>query len=199
MANGNSSYVNIDGGVGYDLEGRVTNYQTSVTQGQLDTAYNYQRDGLGRLTGLTYGPATLVNSVTYGAAGQLQQMVYNDSIVGGGFTETRPYNANLQLTQIAATPTSGTGMTLQYQYGAAGAATNGRVTQVTDLVSGEQVTYQYDVLNRLTQATTNTAQWGLSFQYDGFGNLTGQTRTQGTTAPSFTATIDAATNRRGDT
>ena len=200
MANGNSSYVNIDGGVGYDLEGRVTNYQTSVTQGQLDTAYNYQRDGLGRLTGLTWGANTLVSNVVYGAAGQLQQMVYNDTSIGGGFTETRTYNTNLQLTQIAATPTSGTGMNLQYQYGAAGTANNGRVTQVTDLVSGEQVTYQYDSLNRLTQATTtDTTQWGLSFQYDGFGNLTGQPRTQGTTAPSFMATIDATTNRRLDT
>src|ERR1017187_5972975 len=112
MANGNSSYVNIDGGVGYDLEGRVTNYQTSVTQGQLDTAYNYQRDGLGRLTGLTWGANTLVSNVVYGAAGQLQQMVYNDTSIGGGFTETRTYNTNLQLTQIAATPTSGTGMNL---------------------------------------------------------------------------------------
>jgi hypothetical protein len=88
----------------------VTNYQTSVTQGQLDTAYNYQRDGLGRLTGLTWGANTLVSNVVYGAAGQLQQMVYNDTSIGGGFTETRTYNTNLQLTQIAATPTSGTGM-----------------------------------------------------------------------------------------
>ena len=200
MANGSSSYVNIDGYVGYDQEGRVTGYQTYSTPGQIDSPYNYQRDGLGRLTGLTYGSTTLVSGVTYGAAGQLQQMTYSD--VGGGFTETRTYNANVQLTRLTATPTSGTGMDLEYRYGTAGAASNGRVWQVKDWASpsGEEVTYQYDSLNRLTQATTtDTTQWGLSFQYDGFGNLTGQTRTQGTTAPSFTGTVDPTTNRRVDT
>ena len=208
MANGSSSYLYIDGSVGYDLEGRMTNYQSGLTTGtssalgQLDTSYTYQRDGLGRLTGLTYGPTTLVSGVTYGAAGQLQQMVFNDSSIGPGFTETRTYNANLQLTRLTSAPTSGTGMDLEYRYGAAGAATNGRVWQVKDWAStsGEEVTYQYDALNRLTQATTtDTTQWGLSFQYDGFGNLTGQTRTQGTTAPSFAGTIDGTTNRRTDT
>jgi len=65
---------------------------------------------------------------------------------------------------------------------------------VTDNLSGEQVTYTYDQLNRLTQAMTNDA-WGLSFSYDGFGNLTQQTRVQGTTPPSMSVTVDPGTNR----
>ena len=65
---------------------------------------------------------------------------------------------------------------------------------MTDNLSGEQVTYTYDQLNRLTQAMTNDA-WGLSFSYDGFGNLTQQTRVQGTTPPSMSVTVDPGTNR----
>ena len=62
-----------------------------------------------------------------------------------------------------------------------------------DNLSGEQVTYTYDQLNRLQTARTNDA-WGLNFTYDGFGNLTDQTRVQGTTAPTMSVTINAATN-----
>lgn len=47
-------------------------------------------------------------------------------------------------------------------------AHNGRIQSVTDNVSGEQVTYTYDQLNRLIQAG------GTVFEYDGFGNLTRQ-------------------------
>ena len=109
----------------------------------------------------------------------------------GGYTETREYNANRQLTRQTAVPAAGQGMDLTYNYGT---ANNGRVASATDNLSGEQVTYTYDQLNRLTQAMTNDA-WGLSFGYDGFGNLTQQTRVQGTTAPSMSVTVDPGTNR----
>lgn len=42
-------------------------------------------------------------------------------------------------------------------------------------VTGEEITYQYDSLNRLVSAVTtdnpNVTQWGQQFVYDGFGNL----------------------------
>jgi len=50
---------------------------------------------------------------------------------------------------------------------------------VKDWVSGEEVNYTYDSLNRLTQAATTGPQWGLSYTYDGFGNLWNQTLTKG--------------------
>ena len=68
------------------------------------------------------------------------------------------------------------------------------MASATDNLSGEQVTYTYDQLNRLTQAMTNDA-WGLSFGYDGFGNLTQQTRVQGTIAPVMSVTVNPGTNR----
>jgi YD repeat-containing protein len=107
---------------------------------------------------------------------------------GCGYTETRQYNLNRRLTRQTAG--TGLGMDLTYNY----AAANGRVASVMDNLSGEQIAYTYDQLNRLTQAMTNNA-WGLSFGYDGFGNLTQQTRVQGTTGPSMSVTVDPGTNR----
>ncbi len=65
---------------------------------------------------------------------------------------------------------------------------------MVDHGSGEEVTYQYDSLQRLISAMTTGPAWGQSFTYDGFGNRTGATVTQGT-APSSSMVYDAATNR----
>jgi YD repeat-containing protein len=59
---------------------------------------------------------------------------------------------------------------------------------------GEEVTYQYDTLNRLISAQTTGPDWGQSFGYDGFGNLLSQTVTKGS-APSLSVTVNPATNR----
>src|SRR5262249_46670414 len=84
-------------------------------------------------------------------------------------------------------------MDMQYLFRAG--QNNGRAWQTIDGVTGEQVTYAYDALNRLIAATTASGLWGTTYTYDGFGNLTGKTPTQGT-APAFSATFDPATNRQ---
>jgi RHS repeat-associated protein len=75
---------------------------------------------------------------------------------------------------------------------------NGRIVQQTDNSSGEQVTYQYDELNRLISAVTadnpSVPQWGQAFMYDGFGNLTDKSVTKGS-APVWHGLADPATNR----
>jgi RHS repeat-associated protein len=60
---------------------------------------------------------------------------------------------------------------------------------MTDNVSGEQVAYQYDELNRLMAAAGSG--WSQAYQYDGFGNITQQ--------GAYQATYDAATNREAST
>jgi RHS repeat-associated protein len=135
----------------------------------------------------------VVTSVLYGSAGQLQGMSY------GGYTESRQYNSMLQLTRLTATAAApAKSLDLQYTYPSANA---GRISQVTDLLSGEQVTYAYDALNRLIQAVSNDpaqgqswAAWGLSFTYDGFGNRLRQDVVKGTAIPSILE-YSAATNR----
>lgn len=66
---------------------------------------------------------------------------------------------------------------------------NGRIHSMTNVITGETVTYQYDVINRLASATSNDppppgtafSAWGQSFTYEGFGDLTGQAVTKGST------------------
>jgi RHS repeat-associated protein len=61
----------------------------------------------------------------------------------------------------------------QYIYSAT--QNNGRITQRKNWLSGEVVTYTYDSLQRLTQATaTGPSPWSESYTFDGFGNLTGK-------------------------
>jgi RHS repeat-associated protein len=64
-------------------------------------------------------------------------------------------------------------------------------------VTGENVGYTCDSLNRLIAASTSGTggvQWGNSYSYDGFGNLTGKTVTKGT-APTLSPLVDSTTNR----
>ena len=61
-------------------------------------------------------------------------------------------------------------------------------------MSGEEVTYTYDCLNRLIGAMTTGPEWGNSYTYDGWGNLTAKTVTKGS-APSWSNAVDPATNR----
>jgi hypothetical protein len=83
-------------------------------------------------------------------------------------------------------------MDLEYRYPAG--QNNGRITQMKDWVTGEEISYQYDSLNRLIAAVTTGPEWGLSFTYDGFGNLTNQVVMKGS-APSLAVAVDPATNR----
>jgi len=74
---------------------------------------------------------------------------------------------------------------------------NGRIVSSADAVTGENVGYTYDALNRLIAAATSGttgAQWGDSYSYDGFGNLTGKTVTKGS-APPLSPLVDSSTNR----
>ena len=88
---------------------------------------------------------------------------------------------------------------LQYNYPAANA---GRIDSMTNAVSGETVTYQYDVLSRLTSATaqiSSTPQWTQEYTYDGFGNLYKKTGT-GLAAPwnvDYTGSLVSAKNQIG--
>ena len=199
MATGSTAYGNAYASFGYDLDGRTTGYCMSKDASNSD-CYNYQRDSLGRATGLTQGSSTtIVSGATYGPAGQLLSMRHDYlGLNTDGYTETRQYNTNLQMTRLTATPIAGSaqGIDLEYKFGTG--ATNGRISEMIDHISGEDVTYQYDMLNRLTNAQTATMTWGLSFQYDGFGNMTSQTRTAGSTAPQWAGTVDGTTNRRTD-
>jgi len=192
MAYGSLGTPDLDAVYAYDNEGRVT----SLTYPTWDTL-NYEYDAMGRPSKLTRSDGqVLASDVVYGPAGELRQASYpKDGSVYLGYTETRSYNARLQLTRL----TARTGyyfpvtlVDLEYRYSAT--QNNGQATQMKDWVSGEEVTYAYDALTRLISAVTTGPEWGQSFSYDGWGNMTGQTVTKGT-APNWTLNYDPATNR----
>jgi YD repeat-containing protein len=124
---------------------------------------------LNTLTEDLYNNKAMITGVTYGAANEMRQVsaVYNSGVNA----ETRTYNSLFRLTGL-----SDGNLNVQYSYSAT--QNNGKILSRTDAVSGEQVTYTYDALNRLASAVTSdnpaVTQWRQSYNYDGFGNLTDQ-------------------------
>jgi RHS repeat-associated protein len=168
----------------YDAEGRLTSstYPAATSSNPNDTfGYTTDHDALGRPSDLYMGtpqqPTPLVNAAAYNAAGQLTAMYAT------AYTETLQYNANLQLARLTAAPTTGQGIDFTYTYPT---GNNGRISQMADNITGEQVSYTYDQLNRLVQSASNVT-GTVPFAYDGFGNLTQQGQTS--------LSVDPTTNR----
>jgi RHS repeat-associated protein len=167
----------------YDNEGRMS----SVTYPVSATTYNFTYDSMSRLNGMTQGANTLVNNITYGPAGELLTMSYL------GYNETRQYNNRLQMTRLTTSNGVNTQTDFEYRFPTAG-SNNGQLYQMKDWVTGEEVTYAYDALQRLASATTTGPEWGQAYGYDGFGNLLSQTVTKGT-APYMSVSVNPANNR----
>ena len=99
-------------------------------------------DDYGNCTGRQQG--TLATA-EYNQAGQLTNL-------NGGYNKWRSYNSLLQVTGAAAWYNTGYAMNMQYNY--SGTQNNGRIVSSVDGVTGEQVSYTYDWLNRLATAAT---------------------------------------------
>jgi len=191
-----SAQGSLNGTWTYDNEGRATgvtypqwtNAGTSVP----GSSYTYAFDTMGRLNTMTNAltSSSIISGTTYGVANEMLSLA-------GILNETRTYNSLFQLTRI----TVPSALDIQYAYSAT--QNNGKLTSQTDVISGEQVLYTYDALNRLATAQTapnpSVTQWGQSYNYDGFGNLTDQNVILGS-APSMHVAYNVATNRQtGDT
>jgi len=172
----------------YDNEGRVTNSTYPAWVSAPGSSYNFSYNTLGQLTGMTnaLSGASVMSNVTYGVAGEMLSMT-------GMLNETRTYNSMFQLTRITVPSV----LDIQYVYSAAN--NNGKISSQTDVLSGEEITYAYDALNRLATAVTtdnpNVTQWGQSYTFDGFGNLTDQNVIKGS-APTMHVVYNSATNRQ---
>jgi hypothetical protein len=143
------------------------------------------------------GTNTTVSGVSYGPSNQLLGMTYN------GVSETRTYNSLLQLITV-----SSSSVNMQYNY-PAGPSNNGKACLATDLVTGEQVAYSYDTLNRLasaqaytfsgtpstncSQTSNGSATWSQTYSFDGYGNLWNKVGTGG--APSSSPGYNDANNQ----
>ncbi len=182
---GPSTSMSLTGSWAYDNEGRlnaVTYPGTSNTNSNPIAAYTYAYDSMGRLNTMKdQNNTSLVSGTTYNPANQILT-------VAGTLSETRTYNVNSQLIELV----SGS---FHYKYNYSATQNNGRITSMNDVISGESVTYQYDTLTRLINASgTGDPQgnWSQAFTYDGFGNLTQKTSSN---APALSVAINAANNR----
>ncbi len=120
-----------------------------------------------------------VAGVSYNVSGQLLTMN----------SESRSYNTMGQLTGINAGGASPVNMIYAYSSN----QNNGKITSQTDNLTGENVIYAYDSLNRLIAAQAGGT-WGQGFNYDPFGNLTAKTALAGS-VPTLSVVPDPTTNR----
>ncbi len=166
----------------YDTEARMTSVQSPGGY------YGYGYDTMERLSTMTNlnTSSSIITGTTYDPANRLLS-------ISGNLNESRTYNVMGQLTQITS-GWYGTPM-LNVSYNYSSTQNNGKVASQTDHMSGEQVVYAYDALNRLASAGATNSSWGQSYAYDGFGNLLDQTVTAGT-APSLSVVYNAATNQQ---
>lgn len=147
--------LNLDASYTYNNEGKITSmtYPTTTISGA-GLTYNYSYDSMYRLSGMTDASNNaLVNNVTYAPSNQLLSMNYRTSSYNSFTDETRAYNTQFQLTSL----TSGS-LSATYNYPAG--TNNGKIS--SSVINGETVTYQYDSLNRMIQATSS-AGWGEAF------------------------------------
>ena len=166
------SYEDLDAVYTYNNEGRIV----SVTYPKGGPTYTYTLDGMGRPVQMEDDAGKIwAKEAQYDAAGRLTEVKLWEHD-GYGYpkfaSEQRTYNARGQLTRLKLPGY----LDEEYRYPAANA---GRISSKKDWISGEEMVYQYDELNRLIHAETTSAAWGLSFSCDGFGNRAAQTVTKG--------------------
>jgi YD repeat-containing protein len=183
----------------WDNEGKMTsvNYPSLTWPGYGTAAppiYALQYDNVGRLNGMTadyqtgYGPQS-VASASYGAAGQVLTASYY------GIDETRTYNSLLQLTRITSYSAGAGGNVMDIAYNFSATANNGRILSSNDYVTGENVSYSYDAVNRLSGASAGSL-WAETYNYDGFGNLTAKNAIT-SPAPTLGVSYDANNHQIG--
>jgi len=182
---GVNNVVNFTASYQWDAEGRMTSlqYPTVTAKGLagIMPIAAMQYDVNGRLSGMTMDPQNgngpqPFASASYYPSGQL------NTLQVGGWTETRTYNSLMQLISQSV-PYGPLNMT--YNYSAT--QNNGRITSSVDGMTGENTTYTYDALNRLTNASNSL--WSEAYGYDGFGNLTSKTGSGGSPNPAPTVSM----------
>lgn len=163
---------------GYDLMGRPS--------------WMNENDALNAANGVN---TQWVQNVAYDYAGRrtsLQRYLTSDGMGDDEYTtETMSYNVNGPLASLNWSGVNG-GVT--YTYSAT--QNNGQITQMTDSMSCETISYEYDSLKRLTLAVASptgggSPAWTQGYTYDEFGNLTAKVL-NGASTP---IPVTAASNR----
>src|SRR5271163_2605665 len=139
----------------------MTAVQYPAYNGQAGPNLGYAFDTMGRLNTMTdlTAQSAIISGTTYNPSNQLLTM-------SGQVTESRTYNSMAQLISLTASASAGPSVNLSYGYPST--QNNGKISSQTDNLSGEQVVYTYDALNRLASAAATSNSWGQGYSYDGF-------------------------------
>jgi RHS repeat-associated protein len=181
------------------------NLASEVTQVQYPSGRQVKPtfDALGRMAGITdtmgSTNTTYASGMQYNAASQMTGFNYGNGVaVAYGYSSDR-----LQMTSLSYTKDGTTLFGLTYGYSQNG-GNGGEISSIIDTVdSGRSVSYVYDAVGRLKQASTagstNFPNWDLAFGYDRYGNRLSETPQSDTSpnasVPSNTVTVNAATNQ----
>jgi RHS repeat-associated protein len=153
-------------GYTYDLANRLA---TITYPSGLVVAYS--RDDMGRITAVNAtNPATSLSIPVVSAISTLPFGPHSSMTYGDGALETRSYDLDYRLTNLAASWGNPL-QSLSYAYDA-----NSNVLSITDGVTpANSQTFAYNKINRLNQATGGYG--GLAYTYDLVGNCLSQTTT----------------------
>ena len=114
-------------------------------------SYNFTYDNAWRPATMTGESLTLVNNVTYNAAGAMTAFTRND---GSGTSVNNSYGFNHLFQLTNQTVKKGATELQNLTYTFSNEQNNGQILSQTDAVSVETVVYTYDSLNRLLTAAT---------------------------------------------
>ena len=192
----------------YDAEGNLTDEWVPFPTTSNQTAskqMHYAEDNMARVTGVQDATTnvTMMSAAQFAPSNALSQASFFDHYTNRTYSETRSYNSRLQLTEVNVPGL----MHLHYAFSGStdsafqssackstsASLNNGQIVCVREDVSGEEISYQYDTLKRLTTATTSAQTQ--SFAYDGFGNLLSQSATGSGSAPVTSWTVNQITNQ----
>jgi YD repeat-containing protein len=133
-------YADLVATLAYGTEGQLGSitYPTTAFGGTL--SYSYQYDSLARLNGMTDNNSNqIVWGVQYGPANELLQMSASN------FSETRTYNARLQVTSIVEQPSAFNYPYVNTTYTYSATQNNGKIQSMTNNINNGTVNYTYDV------------------------------------------------------
>lgn len=171
--------ANLSTAYAYDKASRIASvtYPSGLTIG-------YSRDAQGNVSGVS---ATQPGASTATTMATLQTLPFGPDFaatLGNGVTESRTFDLDYRMTNVAATGNAGALENLTYTLDKAN-----NVTAIADAVNdANSQTLGYDVINRLTSATSGAGGYGsLAWIVDKVGNRASQTAGSITTTYAYTA------------
>jgi len=137
-----------------------------------------------------------VTSAAYAPNGAEISLINGFSAAFAGVTTTNAYNKDLQPVTLSAAAPSANLMSLSYDFHL-GTGDNGNVFQiVNNKDNSRNQNFQYDALNRITQASTQGPNWGETFTIDAWGSLTNKGPVTGKTNTEMLNAAPATVSNR---